>query len=181
MLKSTVYLSFFFLTTLFYTNSNCDSAYSSSSYALNYAKKALKADNFDHQKYYAEKSLIALEKTKKQMKECDCKDAVNAVLNGITNLEKAATPKDWDLGRHYSKLALKNVENTITALDAFTLNSSASATNEDISTNQQLLISEASELEKKRIRLDEELKILQEKRRLLAIKITENIQKQSQN
>tara|TARA_R110002049_G_scaffold13497_3_gene58312 strand:+ start:7435 stop:7980 length:546 start_codon:yes stop_codon:yes gene_type:complete len=181
MLKNTIFLSFFILTTLFYDSTNCDSAYSSSSYALNYAKKALKADNFDHQKYYAEKSLIALEKTKKLMKECDCKDAMNSVLNGITNLEKAAEPKDWDLGRHYSKLALKNVENTIAALDVFTLSTSATVINEETSNSKQSLITEASELEKQRLLLDEELKILQEKSRLLDIKIAENLQKQRQN
>ncbi|PKB43408.1 hypothetical protein AX016_1602 [Cellulophaga sp. RHA19] len=182
MLKSTFVLISLVITTSFTstTTSNCDNAYSASSYALNYAKKSLKADNFDHQKFYANKAFIALEKTKKLMKECDCADAKNSVLSGLENIDKAATPKDWDLGRHYAKLALLDVENTITALDIFTQNG-INTVSSDIELKNNALLLEAVELEKQRVALESEIEKLLSKKRALAIKIAENIQKQRQN
>ena len=160
--------------------SNCDNAYSASSYALNYAKKSLKADNFDHQKFYANKAYIALEKTNRLMKDCNCTDAKNSVLKGLENIDKAAAPKDWDLGRHYAKLALLNVENTITALDIFTQNGINTVSSE-LELKDNALLLEAAELEKQRVALEAEIERLLSKKRALAIKIAENIQMQRQN
>ncbi|MGJ8658927.1 hypothetical protein [Cellulophaga fucicola] len=180
MLKSTFVILSLVMTTTFTNTSNCDNAYSATSYALNYAKKSLKADNFDHQKFYANKAYTALEKTNKLMKQCGCLKAKSAVLSGLENIDKASKPKDWDLGRHYAKLALIDVENTITALDIFTQNGINTVSSAAELKDNSLLL-EAVELEKQRVSLEAEIEKLLSKKRVLAIRIAENIQKQRQN
>jgi hypothetical protein len=96
------------------TNHNdCGKAHSAASYALFHAKKALNADNFDHQRYYAERSVEAFTKTQTLIKDCGCKSANNAILDGIDNLTKAANAEDWEKGRFYTKKGVANAQDLI--------------------------------------------------------------------
>lgn len=101
-------------------NSNCTNAYSSAGYSLSHTKKALNADNFDHQQYYAGRALEAFEKTKDLVADCGCDSSLVPILKGIENLEKAIDPNDWELGRYYTKRALKNAYSLQESLDICT-------------------------------------------------------------
>ncbi|NAS32627.1 hypothetical protein GTQ40_16725 [Flavobacteriaceae bacterium R38] len=118
--------SFILLWILFGFNSieasgiDCAEAHSPATYALSHAKKSLKADNFDHQKYYAERALEAFEKTKALIENCGCQEALNAITQGSENLKKAAEPNDWDKGRFYVKKAYADAQNLISSLEMCT-------------------------------------------------------------
>lgn len=96
---------------------NCTNAYASASYALAHAKRALSADNFDHQRYYAERALVAFEKTEQLAAECGCEESHSPIYKGQENLDKAIDPKDWEMGRYYTKKAVANAHDVLTALD----------------------------------------------------------------
>ena len=100
--------------------SNCNNAYSSASYGLAHTKKALSANNFDHQRYYAERALTAFEKTEKLLEVCGCESSRGPLVNALENLSKSIDPKDWEMGRYYSKKALANAQDVIAALDVCT-------------------------------------------------------------
>lgn len=103
----------------------CTNVYSSATYALAHTKRALKADNFDHQMLYSERALEALEKTRKQMESCDCKDAMPEIDRGIDMLAKAVEPDNWEEGRYYTKQAYEHAGNLMGRLDLCTTNSGA--------------------------------------------------------
>ncbi|MBT8179721.1 MAG: hypothetical protein HKP60_11435 [Eudoraea sp.] len=97
--------------------SNCEDAYTSASYGLSHSKKAFKANNFDHQQYYAGRALDALEKTRDQVNNCGCDGALVSIASGIENLEKALDPKDWDMGRYFTKRAIADAYSVLENLD----------------------------------------------------------------
>lgn len=99
---------------------NCDNAYASASYALAHTKKSLGSNNFDHQRYYAERALTAFEKTVALADQCGCLSAGEPLNNGLDNLSKAIDPKDWETGRYYTKRALANAQELMTSLDICT-------------------------------------------------------------
>lgn len=112
-----IFLGFFSLQA---NQTDCSEAHSPASYALFHTKKALKADNFDHQKYYAERALEAFEKTKALIESCGCDGALNATLDGLENLQKAVNPDDWDKGRFYTKKASADAQNLLGSLEVCT-------------------------------------------------------------
>ena len=60
--KSHVFVVMAFLFAIQATYSNqCDNFYAKVTYALSHGKKAMEATNFEHQMYYAERALTALE------------------------------------------------------------------------------------------------------------------------
>ncbi|NND15847.1 MAG: hypothetical protein HKN89_05940 [Eudoraea sp.] len=97
--------------------SNCAEVYTSASYGLSHSKKAFKAHNFDHQKYYAERALEALEKTRGQVEECGCDGAMNSIEDGIKHLEEAMDPVDWKMGRYHTKRAMEYTYSILDNLD----------------------------------------------------------------
>lgn len=99
------------------SSTSCEDAYTSASYGLSHVKKAFKAHNFDHQKYYAGRALEALEKTESLMGECGCGGAIDAIEEGVENLEEAMDPADWKMGRYYSKKAMENTYSLLENLD----------------------------------------------------------------
>lgn len=109
-----------FLITTFAVKANCTNAYSSASYALSHAKKAMSSNNFDHQRYYAERALTAFEKTQSLTEDCGCEASSESIFNGIDNLTKAIDPKDWEMGRYYTKKAVANAQDLLVALDLCT-------------------------------------------------------------
>ncbi|AWX45937.1 hypothetical protein HME9304_02969 [Flagellimonas maritima] len=99
----------------------CDNFYAKVTYGLNHTKSALKATNFEHQTYYAERALIALEKSKAFMEECGCPKAKDKTLDAMEALKKAIDPVDWDAGRYFSKKSKGIINELITILDECTL------------------------------------------------------------
>ena len=51
------------------------------------------------------------------MKNCDCKNATELIIDITIDAEKAADPVDWDRGRYYSKKVYLNTQELITILD----------------------------------------------------------------
>nr|WP_299381876.1 hypothetical protein [Allomuricauda sp.] len=102
-------------------SNQCDNFYAKITYGLSHTKKALGATNFEHQMYYAERALIALEKSEAFMEECVCAKAVDKRLDAMEALNKAIAPVDWDAGRYFSKKSMGLINELITMLDECTL------------------------------------------------------------
>ncbi len=96
---------------------NCTNAYASAGYTLSHAKKSMEANNFEHQQYYAERALSALEKARDENETCGCPKAVDPILDGIENLKTALSQDKWDNGRYFTKKALEDVEKVLYSLD----------------------------------------------------------------
>ncbi len=101
------------------TNSEDDCAlvYSIASYALSHSKKALKANNFEHQMYYSGKTLESYQRITEGFENCDCENLTETILDITSDAEKAADPADWDRGRYYSKKVYNSTQELITVLD----------------------------------------------------------------
>jgi len=99
---------------------DCSVVYNMATYALSHSKKALKSNNFDHQIYYSGKTLESYKKIAVGMKNCDCKNATELIIDITIDAEKAADPVDWDRGRYYSKKVYLNTQELITVLDMWT-------------------------------------------------------------
>ncbi|MBO0340809.1 MAG: hypothetical protein VX798_12600 [Bacteroidota bacterium] len=115
-----VVLAIFFAIQATYAN-QCDNFYSKVTYALSHGKKAMEATNFEHQMYYAERALTALEKGETFMADCSCVKAKNKTLDAMETLDKAIDPADWEAGRFFTKKALGEINELITILDQCTL------------------------------------------------------------
>ncbi|GLU45013.1 hypothetical protein [Allomuricauda sp. NBRC 101325] len=114
------------------TYSQCDNFYSKVTYALSHSKKAMTATNFEHQMYYAERALTALEKSEPFMEECGCDKAKNKTIDTKETLVKAIEPADWEAGRFFTKKALGEINELITIIDQCTLGASAPVQNEEM-------------------------------------------------
>ncbi|XLS28102.1 hypothetical protein ACJD0Z_12930 [Flavobacteriaceae bacterium M23B6Z8] len=151
--------------------SDCDNAHSSASYAIFHTNKSLKADNFDHQRYYAERAIEALEKTQGFVENCGCEQAKINIDLGLESLKKGADPDDWDKGRYYTKKAYAEVQNLIGAIevcntgkvsDSYTDTAYLQGTNNTDETlaEEQKILEQQQKLEAEKRRLEEEQKRL---------------------
>jgi len=125
-LISTLALFSFFTFTY---GSNCDNLYAKVTYSLSHSKKAMTATNFEHQMYYAERALVALEKSKEYQAECSCAKSEDKTLDAIEVLEKAIEPRDWEAGRFYTKKSIALIDELITVIDECTQNSASTTVN----------------------------------------------------
>lgn len=133
-----VVLAIFFAVQATYSN-QCDNFYAKVTYALSHGKKAMNATNFEHQMYYAERALTALEKSESFMAECSCDKAKNKTLDAMETLDKAIEPVDWETGRFFTKKALGEINELITIIDQCTLgNSTTTAAAEDSSSSYEI-------------------------------------------
>ncbi|WP_421811808.1 hypothetical protein [Flagellimonas sp.] len=143
--KSHVFVVMAFLFAIQATYSNqCDNFYAKVTYALSHGKKAMDATNFEHQMYYAERALTALEKSEAFMAECSCDKAKNKTLDAMETLDKAIEPVDWETGRFFTKKALGEINELITIIDQCTLGIS---TTSSIVTTEATSYNEGSEIE----------------------------------
>ena len=111
-------------------SANCADAYASASYSLSHTKKSLNANNFDHQQYSASRALEAFEKSKELVTTCGCESSMNAIIDGIENLESSLEASDWDMGRYYAKRALANAQDLLGFLDMCSSNNPEQVTEE---------------------------------------------------
>lgn len=123
------FLCFFGANTIL--SNQCDDFYAKVTYGLSHTKKALGATNFEHQMYYAERALIAIEKSQTFMGECDCAKSEDKTLDVIEVLNKAIDPVDWDAGRYFSKKSMGMINELITILDECTLGTTPETIVED--------------------------------------------------
>ena len=100
-MKKLAYFIFLFTCILQAQNSLCEKAYSKASYALLHTQKALKANNFDHQMYFAERANEAFSEAQELLKGCGCEAADQAVYEGEQNTKNAISPDKWETGRYF--------------------------------------------------------------------------------
>ncbi len=170
MKKTTLFFLLIFITQ--YSIAQCSSAYSQATYALSHTKKSLSSDNFDHQKYYADRALEALEKTKSLVETCGCSEAVPPILDGLDNLKQATDPVDWEAGRFYSQHAYEHLQFLMSKLDICTSGGVSASidytpetanTQEGNSTATINYLQEQKKLEQEKQRLLEQQRELEEK------------------
>jgi len=126
--KSHVFVVMAVLFAIQTTYSNqCDNFYAKVTYALSHSKKAMDATNFEHQMYYAERALTALEKSEAFMAECSCDKAKNKTLAAMETLDKALVRVDWEAGCFFTKKALGEINELITIIDQCTLGASTTS------------------------------------------------------
>jgi len=141
--------------------SSCADAYTSASYGLSHSKKAFDAHNFDHQKYYAGRALEALEKTRDLVGECGCTAAMNAIEDGIENMEEALDPVDWKMGRYYTKRAMENSYSILENLDVCSTETETSTESKDAAVDEPTpQITEEAEITT--VEFDQNLEILEQ-------------------
>lgn len=143
-----VVLAIFFAVQATYSN-QCDNFYAKVTYALSHGKKAMEATNFEHQMYYAERALTALEKSETYMAECSCEKAKNKTLDAMETLDQAIEPADWEAGRFFTKKAIGEINELITIIDQCTLGTSTTteATVEMTTSYEENPVAEETETE----------------------------------
>ena len=173
-------LSFLLISLLFVNTAlfaNCGEAYSTATYALSHTKKSLDSNNFDHQMYYADRAIDALEKTKGLAENCGCDNSMDYILNGLVDLKKSADPEDWDKGRYYAQKAYEELQSLISAFDVCT--SSAPSVNYDLENiagtdaSSKAIQVEGNDLKEKQRQLEQQQQELLRQQRLLTEKIEE--------
>ncbi|ALM09177.1 hypothetical protein SB49_05090 [Sediminicola sp. YIK13] len=168
-------ISFLFLNSALFAN--CGEAYSTATYALSHTKKSLDSNNFDHQMYYADRAINALEKTKGLAENCGCDNSMDYILNGLVDLKKSADPEDWDKGRYFAQKAYEELQSLISAFDICT--SSAPSVNYDLENitasdaSSKAIQLEGNGLKEKQLQLERQQQELVEQQRVLAEKIAE--------
>ena len=86
------------------------------------------ATNFEHQMYYAERALEALENAKSFMDECDCAKTEDKTIDAMETLDKAIEPADWEAGRLFTKKSMDGISELSTFIDQCTLGVSTTTT-----------------------------------------------------
>ena len=168
-------------------NSLCEKAYSKASYALLHTQKALKANNFDHQMYFAERANEAFYEAQELLKGCGCEAADQAVYEGEQNTKSAISPDKWETGRYFCKKALENARALIDAISVCNESGfSSSYTPSEISTdvgsistvveNDQVISAETESIQQQQSTLEQKRQQLLEEQR----KLEEQIRKQEQ-
>lgn len=115
----------FFLHFTTTTEIEWDTIYTNATYALNHSKKAMSSNNFDHQRYYSEKALLAYDKIANDLKDFDDEELKLKIAETISDLEHAVDAPDWDRGRFYTKRVYQNTQNLITTIDLMTTEKSS--------------------------------------------------------
>lgn len=167
-------------------NSSCEKAYSKASYALLHVQKALKADNFDHQMYFAERAYEAFSETQESLQGCNCKTASDAVYEGVQNSQSAINPDKWETGRYFCKKALENARTLIDAISMCNGSGSSGYTPSEITTdvgdistaveNDALITAETESIQQQQLTLEQKRQQLLEEQK----KLEEQIRKQEE-
>lgn len=117
MSKFAIFFTLFACIILSDTKIEWDTVYTQATYALNHSKKALEANNFDHQKHYSEKALKAYEKIEILLQSLEDEEFKLAIGETLKDLENAADAPDWDRGRFYTKKVYQKTQDLISTLD----------------------------------------------------------------
>lgn len=167
-------------------NSSCEKAYSKASYALLHVQKALKADNFDHQMYFAERAYEAFSETQESLQGCNCKTASEAVYEGVQNSQSAINPDKWETGRYFCKKALENARTLIDAISICNGSGSSGYTPSEITTdvgdistsveNDALITAKTESIQQQQLTLEQKRQQLLEEQK----KLEEQIRKQEE-
>ncbi len=109
----------FTLTSSFGDNNACKNIGSNIGFVKTQTEKAIKTNDINIAKYHAYKALNAIEKSKKQFKECGCYTAELSLNKGLEHLKNATKETSINNAKSLLKKALKNTEGSLHALDEY--------------------------------------------------------------
>jgi len=103
----------------FNTNNACKNIGSNIGFIRTQTKKAIEANDINITKYYAYKALNAIEKSKKEFKNCGCHTAELSLNRGLENLKSATKETSISNAKVLLKEALKNTLGSLIALKEY--------------------------------------------------------------
>ncbi|MBT8257618.1 MAG: hypothetical protein KJO49_04040 [Bacteroidia bacterium] len=109
-------LSLCFLSTA-QAQTKCSEANSDMNYAYSHVKSAYDSNNVSDLKYFAHRSLEAMNRVAPILKDCDCQPTLSIVERGIDLLSKVDPSESWEDGRFYVKRARELAREGIVSLD----------------------------------------------------------------
>lgn len=98
------------------TSNACDYAGSNISYIRTQTQNAIEAQKLNMVHYFAYKALNAIEKSKKQFKDCGCEYAQLSIEEGESNLKKAIRVSSILSSRILLEKAMENAQGSLEAL-----------------------------------------------------------------
>lgn len=104
----------------YHTPNDCELLYNDATYGASHSKKALDANNYDDQRYFAKKALDSYYRIVENLNDCGSDAITEKVEKTIQYLETASDPYDWAKGRYYSQKAYLSSLDLITELDKLT-------------------------------------------------------------
>ncbi|EAR00222.1 hypothetical protein [Maribacter sp. HTCC2170] len=119
---SIIVLVFFFSS--FKVDKACEYAGSNINYVKKQTEKAIAVDDINQARYFAYKALNAIEKSKKQLKECGCEYAAESIAEGLANLKLATKATSLNGTRILLNRALENTLGGIESLEEHELHDS---------------------------------------------------------
>ncbi len=105
-------------------NQACDYASSNIGYIKSQTEMAIKAENINKSRYYAYKALSAIDKSKKQLENCDCEYASNSIHETAENLKHATRATTMASTRILLKKAIHNANGSLDAISEHELHKS---------------------------------------------------------
>lgn len=108
----------------FNLNKACDYASSNIGYIKSQAELAIKAENINKSRYYAYKALSAIDKSKKQLENCDCEYATKIMDETAENLKNATRATTMASTRMLLEKAIQNADISLDALSEHELHKS---------------------------------------------------------
>ncbi|MET6990106.1 hypothetical protein [Sediminicola arcticus] len=105
-------------------NKACDYASSNIGYIKNQTEMAIKAESINKSRYYAYKALSAIDKSKKQLENCNCEYATKSIGETSENLKNATRATSLASTRILLGKAIQNAIGSLDALDEHELHKS---------------------------------------------------------
>tara|TARA_R110002051_G_scaffold190136_1_gene259216 strand:- start:3742 stop:4440 length:699 start_codon:yes stop_codon:yes gene_type:complete len=105
-------------------NKACAYASSNIGYIKGQTELAIKAENINKSRYYAYKALSAIDKSKKQLENCDCEYATKSIGETSENLKNATRATTMASTRILLGKAIQNAEGSLDALNEHELHKS---------------------------------------------------------
>ena len=95
----------------------CSEANSDMNYAYSHVKSAYDSNNISDLKYFAYRSMEAMNRVAPILKECGCQPTLSVIEQGIDLLKKVDPAESWEDGRFYVKRARELAREGIGSLD----------------------------------------------------------------
>lgn len=116
MFKYLLSLSGLILCTQTQAQSSCDEAFSAASYSIAHTENAYEATNMEHVQEWSEKALETFSEVESITIDCDCNEAADYAYKGYSAAEKCLDQSTWEEARYYSKKAMQNARQMMSAL-----------------------------------------------------------------
>ncbi len=170
------YLLLFLIITLHFNaqTTNCDEANSYLVNAYSHVKDAYEANNISHLKYYANRSVEAFKLSKKTLKDCGCKTALNLADKSIDLLAKVESTETYEDGRFFVKRARDTAKESVIEIDKCSYSNNSDPVETDENT-------ELSDLQNEQLALKKQQEALKLKEEQLKSKLAEQKEKELTN